>query len=61
MGVEEVFLGSKAGIDGERTGRDFLFDILGKGGILSNENFIINIKKIILWKQLLRKLKTAKS
>ena len=42
MGVEEeVFLGSKAGIDGERTGRDFLFDILGNGGILSNEKFII--------------------
>ena len=40
---------------------DFLFDIWKNGCILSNENFIINIKKIILWKQLLRKLKTAKS
>ena len=25
---------------------DFLFDILGNGGILSNEKFIINVKKL---------------
>ncbi|MBP3687082.1 MAG: hypothetical protein J6J35_01805 [Alphaproteobacteria bacterium] len=51
MGVdEEVFLGSKAGVDGRERMEIFFVDILENCGILSSVTCIINFKKLFYGK-----------